>query len=55
MKKNVYIIDICMVDFDCDEIEDMENFLVEVMKVLKVLIMIDLIDENVMEWVFIYI
>ena len=36
-------------DPDRDEIEDMENFLAEVTKVLKVPIMIDSTDENVME------
>ena len=38
----------------CDEIEDMEN-LAEVTKVLKVPIMIDSTDENVMERALTYI
>ena len=38
-----------------DEIEDMENFLAEVTKVLKVPIMIDSTDENVMERALTYI
>lgn len=49
VKKNAHIIDICMADPDRDEIEDMENFLAEVTKVLKVPIMIDSTDEHVME------
>ena len=40
---------------DRDEIEDMENFLAEVTKVLKVPIMIDSTDENVMERALTYI
>lgn len=55
MKKNAHIIDICMADPDRDEIEDMENFLAEVTKVLKVPIMIDSTDENVMERALTYI
>ncbi|WP_440602578.1 methionine synthase [Bacillus sp. GB_SG_008] len=48
VKKNAHIIDICMADPDRDEIEDMENFLQAVTKVLKVPIMIDSTDEQVM-------
>lgn len=55
MKKNAHIIDICMADPDRDEIEDMENFLAEVTKVLKVPIMIDSTDEHVMERALTYI
>ena len=55
VKKNAHIIDICMADPDRDEIEDMENFLAEVTKVLKVPIMIDSTDENVMERALTYI
>ncbi|MDM5156453.1 methionine synthase [Bacillus sp. DX1.1] len=55
VKKNAHIIDICMADPDRDEIEDMENFLAEVTKVLKVPIMIDSTDENVMEKALTYI
>ena len=55
MKKNAHIIDICMADPDRDEIEDMEKFLAEVTKVLKVPIMIDSTDENVMERALTYI
>ncbi len=40
---------------DRDEIEDMENFLAEVTKVLKVPIMIDSTDEHVMERALTYI
>ena len=55
VKKNAHIIDICMAIADRDEIEDMENFLAEVTKVLKVPIMIDSTDENVMERALTYI
>ena len=55
VKKNAHIIDICMADPDRDEIEDMENFLAEVTKVLKVPIMIDSTDEHVMERALTYI
>ena len=55
VKKNAHIIDICMANPDRDEIEDMENFLAEVTKVLKVPIMIDSTDENVMERALTYI
>ena len=55
VKKNAHIIDICMAILDRDEIEDMENFLAEVTKVLKVPIMIDSTDENVMERALTYI
>ncbi|HGE5778392.1 TPA: methionine synthase [Bacillus pseudomycoides] len=55
VKKNAHIIDICMADPDRDEVEDMENFLAEVTKVLKVPIMIDSTDDNVMEKALTYI
>lgn len=55
VKKNAHIIDICMADPDRDEVEDMENFLAEVTKVLKVPIMIDSTDENVMAKALTYI
>lgn len=55
VKKNAHIIDICMADPDRDEIEDMENFLAEVTKVLKVPIMIDSTDERVMEKALTYL
>ncbi|MFK4478446.1 methionine synthase [Bacillus sp. RC206] len=55
VKKNAHIIDICMADPDRDEIEDMERFLAEVTKVLKVPIMIDSTDENVMAKALTYI
>lgn len=55
VKKNAHIIDICMADPDRDEVEDMENFLAEVTKVLKVPIMIDSTDEKVMAKALTYI
>ncbi|MBY0597267.1 methionine synthase [Bacillus bingmayongensis] len=55
VRKNAHIIDICMADPDRDEVEDMENFLAEVTKVLKVPIMIDSTDENVMAKALTYI
>ncbi|MEN1934767.1 methionine synthase [Paenibacillus sp. 102] len=55
VKKNAHIIDICMADPDRDEVEDMEKFLAEVTKVLKVPIMIDSTDENVMAKALTYI
>lgn len=55
VKKNAHIIDICMADPDRDEIEDMENFLQAVTKVLKVPIMIDSTDEQVMERALTYL
>ncbi|CAM4129033.1 5-methyltetrahydrofolate--homocysteine methyltransferase [Bacillus manliponensis] len=55
VKKNAHIIDICMADPDRDEIADMESFLAEVTKVLKVPIMIDSTDERVMEKALTYI
>ncbi|WP_369902617.1 methionine synthase [Bacillus manliponensis] len=55
VKKNAHIIDICMADPDRDEIADMEKFLAEATKVLKVPIMIDSTDERVMEKALTYI
>ncbi|KEK26187.1 methionine synthase [Bacillus gaemokensis] len=55
VKKNAHIIDICMADPDREEVEDMENFLAEVTKVLKVPIMIDSTDENVMAKALTYV
>ncbi|MDR4191256.1 hypothetical protein FO521_32240, partial [Bacillus pseudomycoides] len=55
VKENAHIIDICMADPDRDEVEDMENFLAEVTKVLKVPIMIDSTDDNVMAKALTYI
>ncbi|WP_242218729.1 methionine synthase [Bacillus cereus group sp. BfR-BA-01380] len=55
VKKNAHIIDICMADPDRDEIEDMENFLQAVTKVLKVPIMIDSTDEQVMNRALTYL
>ncbi|HEK9101519.1 methionine synthase [Bacillus pfraonensis] len=55
VKKNAHIIDICMADPDRDEVEDMGGFLAEVTKVLKVPIMIDSTDENVMAKALTYI
>ncbi|WP_410983651.1 methionine synthase [Bacillus cereus] len=55
VKKNAHIIDICMADPDRDEVEDVESFLAEVTKVLKVPIMIDSTDENVMAKALTYI
>ncbi|ENQ3081120.1 methionine synthase [Bacillus cereus] len=55
VKKNAHIIDICMADPDRDEIEDMENFLQAVTKVLKVPIMIDSTDEQVINRALTYL
>ena len=54
VKKNAHVIDICLADPDRDEIEDMERFLAEVMKKVKVPLMIDSTDENVMEKPYIF-
>ncbi|MFX3624903.1 MAG: methionine synthase [Ectobacillus sp.] len=49
VKRNAHIIDICMADPDRNELEDMENFLKVVTRMIKVPIMIDSTDEAVIE------
>ncbi|GGE67053.1 methionine synthase [Priestia taiwanensis] len=47
VKRNAHVIDVCLADPDRDEIEDMERFLEKATKVLKVPLMIDSTDEEV--------
>jgi 5-methyltetrahydrofolate--homocysteine methyltransferase len=55
VKRGAHVIDICMADPDRDEKEDMEKFLQTVTKMLKVPIVIDSTDEDVMERALTYI
>ncbi|MCM3454705.1 methionine synthase [Heyndrickxia oleronia] len=52
VKNGAHIIDICLADPDREELEDMENFIQEVVKKVKVPLMIDSTDENVIECAF---
>lgn len=49
VKKGAHVIDICLADPDRDEISDMENFIKEVVKKVKVPLVIDSTDEMVIE------
>jgi 5-methyltetrahydrofolate--homocysteine methyltransferase len=49
VKRNAHVIDVCMADPDRNELEDMEQFLQEVTKKIKVPLMIDSTDEKVIE------
>lgn len=49
VKKGAHVIDICLADPDRNEIEDMESFIIEVVKKVKVPLVIDSTDETVIE------
>ena len=49
VKNGAHVIDICLANPDRDEVEDMRNFMPEVVKKVKVPIVIDSTDEKVME------
>ena len=49
VKKGAHVIDMCLADPDRDEIVDMENFIKEVVKKVKVPLVIDSTDEAVIE------
>lgn len=49
VRKGAHVIDICLADPDRDEITDMENFIKEVVKKVKVPLVIDSTDEKVIE------
>lgn len=49
VKNGAHVIDICLADPDRDEIQDMENFIQEVIKKVKAPLVIDSTDVNVME------
>jgi len=49
VKGGAHVIDICLADPDRDEIEDMQNFMEEVGKKIKVPLVIDSTDEKVIE------
>ncbi|WP_100330357.1 methionine synthase [Bacillus xiapuensis] len=49
VKGGAHVIDICLANPDRDEDEDMENFMKEVVKKVKVPLVIDSTDENVIE------
>ncbi|MFC3884335.1 methionine synthase [Bacillus songklensis] len=49
VKNGAHVIDICLADPDREEIEDMENFIKEVVKKIKVPLVIDSTDEAVIE------
>ncbi|KQL32979.1 methionine synthase [Bacillus sp. FJAT-25509] len=55
VKKGAHVIDVCMADPDRDEVEDMENFIKQLVNKVKVPIMIDSTDENVIELALTYI
>jgi len=55
VKKGAHVIDVCMADPDRDEVEDMENFLKQLVNKIKVPIMIDSTDEKVIELALTYI
>ncbi|MGE8203466.1 methionine synthase [Heyndrickxia sp. NPDC080065] len=54
VKNGAHIIDICLADPDREEIEDMEYFIQEIVKKVKVPLMIDSTDEAVIERAFKY-
>ncbi|WHY73083.1 methionine synthase [Fictibacillus enclensis] len=49
VKKGAHVIDICLADPDRDELEDMENFIKEAVKKVKVPLVIDSTDDQVIE------
>lgn len=49
VKKGAHVIDICLADPDRNEMEDMEHFIKEVVKKVKVPLVIDSTDETVIE------
>ncbi|MCH7323975.1 methionine synthase [Solibacillus sp. MA9] len=49
VKNGAHVIDICLANPDRDEVEDMKNFMQEVVKKVKVPLVIDSTDEKVME------
>jgi len=49
VKKGAHVIDICLADPDRDEMADMENFIKEVVKKVKVPLVIDSTDDAVIE------
>lgn len=49
VKSGAHVIDICLANPDRDEVEDMRNFMQEVVKKVKVPLVIDSTDEKVME------
>ncbi|WP_147534873.1 methionine synthase [Bacillus marasmi] len=49
VKGGAHVIDLCLADPDRDELEDMENFIKEVVKKVKVPLVIDSTDEAVIE------
>ncbi len=49
VRKGAHVIDLCLADPDRDEMEDMENFIKEVVKKVKVPLVIDSTDEKVIE------
>ncbi|MDF2903989.1 MAG: methionine synthase, partial [Bacillus sp. (in: firmicutes)] len=49
VKGGAHVIDLCLADPDRDEIEDMENFIKEVVKKIKVPLVIDSTDDAVIE------
>ncbi|WML40998.1 methionine synthase [Neobacillus sp. OS1-2] len=49
VKGGAHVIDLCLADPDRDEIADMENFIKEVVKKIKVPLVIDSTDEKVIE------
>ncbi|MBP3040830.1 methionine synthase [Bacillaceae bacterium Marseille-Q3522] len=55
VKNGAHIIDICLADPDREELEDMEAFVQEVVKKVKVPLMIDSTDDAVIEKAFTYI
>ncbi|MBM7704708.1 methionine synthase [Metabacillus iocasae] len=54
VKNGAHVIDICLADPDREELEDMENFISEVVKKVKVPLVIDSTDEAVIEKALIY-
>ncbi len=49
VKRGAHVIDMCLADPDRDEIEDMENFIKELVKKVKVPLVIDSTDDAVIE------
>ena len=49
VKGGAHVIDLCLADPDRDELEDMENFIKEVVKKVKVPLVIDSTDDKVIE------
>lgn len=49
VKNGAHVIDICLADPDRDELQDMEDFIPEVVKKVKVPLVIDSTDDNVIE------